>query len=119
MTEILATNQEILVKTEPFLQFKKRLFKVLIEKSKLNEEILRRKFYKILDAYLSKAPIDNKEYEGINVKFLIKELDNKFKKKKDGSFVVQGLNVGYLSEGEIVWVRYSNDFANDDITTFL
>jgi len=119
MTEILASNQEVLVKTEPFLQFKKKLFKVLIEKSGLNEEILRRKFYKILDAYLNRLPIDQKEYKGINIKFLMRRLDNKFKKQNNGSFVVQGMNVGYLDGDRIVWVRYSDEFSKEKIKTFL
>ena len=119
MTEILATNQEILVRTEPFLKFKKRLFKELFQRSALSEEMLRRKFYKFLETYLSNSKIVREDYAGLDVRFLLRKLDEKFKKKKNGSFVVQGQNVGYIDGEEINWVRHDDDFTREEIRTFL
>lgn len=120
MSSNLATNYEILVKTEPFLRFKKELFKKFLEKNKKEkEEVLRRKFYKIIDFYLGDKEVEKKSIEEEDVEFIIKELDTKFKQKNEGSFLVQGENIGYIENGEIRWIRYSDEYKNKEIETFL
>lgn len=120
MSSHLASNYEILVKTEPFLKFKKELFKKFLNKNKgQKEEVLRRKFYKIIDYYLSSKIIDKKTFVKTDISFIIRELDKKFKHKKDGSFLVQGKNVGYIKEGYVHWIRYSSKYDDDELRTFL
>jgi hypothetical protein len=115
----LATNYEILIKTEPFLKFKKELFKQFLKKNKKKEDVLRRKFYKILELYLGDKKIDKEDFKGVNIKCIIKELDLKFKKKKEGSFIMQGMNIGYIVNRKIQWIRYENKYSEDEVTTFL
>ena len=118
--QYLATKYEILVKTEPFLKFKKELFKDFVKKSgRSKEEILRRKFYKILDLYLSDKEVAKTDFKKINIKFLLKKLDNRFKKINEGSFVIQGYNVGYVKNGTVAWIRYYEDYNNLGVKSFL
>lgn len=117
--DYLASNYEVLIKTEPFLRFKKDLFKKLYGKCSLDEEVLRRKFYKFLDCYLHGKEINKKDFKDIKVNFLMKQMDDKFKKKKEGSFVVQGNNIGYRDNGNIKWVRYYDTYSSEDIKSYL
>lgn len=118
--DCLASNYEILVKTEPFLKFKKELFRELFENSKLDEEILRRKFYKFIDFYLHKKSIEGENFDGLDVDFLTERMDAKFKKMNEGSFVVRGHSIGYLkNDGEVQWVRYSEGYVDGEIKTYL
>jgi len=123
MVGLFASNYEILVKTEPFLKFKKLLFKEYHDFCKGNEEKLRRKFYKILDSYLQSngvPKVKEKELKESGFKFLIKKLNERFKQKKQGSFIKQGLNVGYINEEKsITWIRYMSEENSKEITAFL
>jgi hypothetical protein len=116
---LLASNLEVLIKTEPYLKFKKNLFKVLAENSELKEEALRRKFYKLLDTYLSSKEIDKKEYKGVNLPVIIQHLDLKFKNVKEGSFIRQGSNLGYIKDSCVVWVRFNEIENQGKIEPFL
>jgi hypothetical protein len=119
MVSIFASNHEVLIKTEPFLKFKKRLFKNILDRTKINEELLRRKFYKLLDCYLNKREIDASEYKELKLSSIISELDEKFKTKHDGAFVTQGENVGYVEDNSVIWVRHTDDQEDKEIATFL
>lgn len=120
MNAHLATNYEILVKTEPFLRFKKELFKKFLGENRgQKEEVLRRKFYKIIDYYLSNKKIDKKNFDKMKITFILQELDNRFKKKKNGSFLIQGNNIGYIEDGYVRWIRYSSKYDKEEIKTFL
>jgi hypothetical protein len=119
MDSYLASNYEILIKTESFIKFKKKLFKDFVDNNNDSEEFLRRKFYKILDCYLCNKEFNYKYFEGVDLKPILKELDNKFKKIKEGSFVVQGGNVGVMKDDNISWIRHNDKYSKDEITTFL
>lgn len=117
--DFYASKHEVLVKTEPYLKFKKELFKYLLETSKVDEELLRRKFYKLLESYLSEDDISDSDYKGIDVKEIVKKLDRKFKSKKEGSFIVQGNSIGYIKNKEPFWVRFHMEDTDKEIKTFL
>ena len=117
--DYLASNYEILIKTESYLKFKKNLFKNFVENNEEKEELLRRKFYKILDNYLFRKEINKKSFKDIKIEKLINELDDKFKNKKEGSFLVQGENIGYIKDGNIIWVRYNDKYKDEELKTFL
>ena len=109
---MLASNLEVIVKTEPYLRFKKELFKDIVKDSDEDEEILRRKFYKLLETYLTDGEIKKSDFPGIKVSKIVRKLNKKFRDIGEGSFVLQGDNVGYIQEGKILWVRH--DHAYDD-----
>ena len=119
MDSYLASNYEILIKTESFLKFKKKLFKSFVEKNDEKEEFLRRKFYKILDCYLCTNDFNHKYFSDIKIDFVLKELNDKFKNKNEGSYLIQGTNVGYIKDGNIIWVRYDNKYKDKEIKTYL
>ena len=50
----------------------------------------------------------------------MRKLNERFKQMKKGSFIKQGINVGYLDENaEIVWIRHMGDETKKEITPFL
>jgi hypothetical protein len=117
--ELSASNLDILVKTEPFLRFKKVLFKKITKYKRGNEELARRNFYKALEDYLIQKRLTYSDYTGINVNLMVKELDKKFKKIQEGSFIIQENNVGYIKDKHIIWVRCLNPDSQEPIRTFL
>ena len=115
---MIATSYEIIIKTEPFLNFKKQLYKKLIAENNQDEEVIRRKFYRFMDDYLKNRLLDKKFYSFTNFTKLVKIMDEKFRDIKEGSFIIQDSNIGYIENGNVRWVRFLSS-SNTDIRSYL